>query len=170
MAVPNAPVAERPIRAHAAPAKVGGLTTPARVMTHLPATGPGAVRRQRQLLAAFCRLLLAAQFDDPPADGPPRHAGANGNGSAPARKNGHAAGANGHPAAAPPAGLSPRVAQTLERLLAGDSEKEAAARLGLSRHTVHVYVKTLYRHYDVSSRGELLARFVRPTDQTRPAE
>lgn len=59
-------------------------------------------------------------------------------------------------------GLSPRQQQTLHRLLAGDSEKQIAARLGVSRHTIHVYVKPLYRHYDVNSRGELLARFVRP--------
>ena len=58
-------------------------------------------------------------------------------------------------------GLPPRMRQTLERLLAGDGEKQIAARLGVSRHTVHVYVKGLYRHYDVCSRGELLARFVR---------
>ena len=59
-------------------------------------------------------------------------------------------------------GLAPRVQQTLHRLLAGDSEKQIAACLNVSPHTVHVYVKTLYRHYGVSSRGELLARFVRP--------
>jgi DNA-binding NarL/FixJ family response regulator len=59
-------------------------------------------------------------------------------------------------------GLAPRLQQTLQRLLSGDSEKQIAARLGVSQHTVHVYVKGLYRHYDVSSRGELLARFVRP--------
>ena len=56
--------------------------------------------------------------------------------------------------------LSPRVRQTLDRLLAGDSEKEIAANLRLSPHTVHVYVKTLYRRFGVCSRGELLARFV----------
>ena len=39
--------------------------------------------------------------------------------------------------------------------------REVAAKLNLSRHTVHVYVKSLYRHYQVSSRGELLARWVR---------
>jgi two-component system nitrate/nitrite response regulator NarL len=50
--------------------------------------------------------------------------------------------------------------QTLALLLAGDSEKQIAHRLGLSQHTVHVYVKALYRRYDVSSRGELLARWV----------
>lgn len=58
-------------------------------------------------------------------------------------------------------GLSSRHVQTLERLLAGDSEKQAAARLGVTRNTVHVYVTALYRHFNVSSRGELLARFVR---------
>jgi DNA-binding CsgD family transcriptional regulator len=56
------------------------------------------------------------------------------------------------------ADLSPRMRQTLERLLSGDGEKQVAARLKLSPHTVHVYVKALYRHFDVSSRGELLAK------------
>ena len=59
------------------------------------------------------------------------------------------------------AGLTPRHVQTLQRLLLGDSEKEIAARLKVSPNTVHVYVKALYRRFDVSSRGELLARFVR---------
>jgi DNA-binding CsgD family transcriptional regulator len=59
------------------------------------------------------------------------------------------------------AGLSGRQRQTLERLLAGDSEKQIAAALAVSPNTVHVYVKALYRHYAVSSRGELLALFVR---------
>jgi DNA-binding NtrC family response regulator len=54
-------------------------------------------------------------------------------------------------------GLSPRMQQTLECLLAGASEKEVAAKLGLSSHTVHDYVKKLYRHFRVSSRAELLA-------------
>jgi DNA-binding NarL/FixJ family response regulator len=58
-------------------------------------------------------------------------------------------------------GLAPRLRQTLQRLLAGDGEKQIAARLGVSPHTVHVYVKSLYRHYGVCSRGELLARSVR---------
>ena len=55
-------------------------------------------------------------------------------------------------------GLSPRMRQTLELLLAGDSEKQAARKLKLSQHTVHVYAKSLYKHFGVSSRGELLAR------------
>jgi DNA-binding NarL/FixJ family response regulator len=57
--------------------------------------------------------------------------------------------------------LSPRMRQTLDRLLAGDSEKQIAGRLGVSKNTVHVYVKALYRTFNVCSRGELLARFIR---------
>ena len=56
--------------------------------------------------------------------------------------------------------LSPRLRQTLSSLLAGDSEKQVAAKLGVSPHTVHVYVKKLYRNFGVNSRGELLARWV----------
>jgi DNA-binding CsgD family transcriptional regulator len=64
------------------------------------------------------------------------------------------------------AGLAPRLRQTLTGLLAGASEKEVARRLGLSRNTVHHYVMDLHRHFQVSSRGELLAqchRLARPT-------
>lgn len=64
------------------------------------------------------------------------------------------------PAPDPSSDLSPRHRQTLQRLLAGDSEKQIAVRFGVSPHTVHVYVKALYRRFDVSSRGELLARFI----------
>ena len=54
--------------------------------------------------------------------------------------------------------LSRRERQTLERLLEGDSEKQVARRLGISRHTVHVYVKSLYRRLGVSTRAELCRR------------
>ena len=57
--------------------------------------------------------------------------------------------------------LTERERQTLDRLLAGCSEKEAADALGLSPNTVHVYVRALYRRYGVSSRGELMARLLR---------
>lgn len=53
--------------------------------------------------------------------------------------------------------LSPRVGQVLDRLLVGDSEKQIAVRLCLSRHTVHEHVKALYQRCGVSSRAELLA-------------
>lgn len=58
------------------------------------------------------------------------------------------------------AGLTRRQRQTLDGLLDGDSEKQIAMKLGLSRATVHEYVTAIYRHFDVSSRGELLAKFV----------
>ena len=57
--------------------------------------------------------------------------------------------------------LSPRLRQTLACLLEGDSEKQVAARLSLSHATVHEYVTSLYRHFAVASRAELLARFLR---------
>jgi DNA-binding CsgD family transcriptional regulator len=57
--------------------------------------------------------------------------------------------------------LSSRPRQTLQYLLAGFSEKQTAAALGLSTNTVHHYVKHLYKHFGVSSRSELLSRWVR---------
>jgi DNA-binding CsgD family transcriptional regulator len=57
--------------------------------------------------------------------------------------------------------LSPRQRQTLTALLEGDSEKQAARRLGLSVNTVHGYVTSLYKHFGASSRAELLAHFLR---------
>jgi DNA-binding CsgD family transcriptional regulator len=57
--------------------------------------------------------------------------------------------------------LSPRLRQTLACLIEGDSEKQVAARLGLSPTTVHEYVTALYRRFGVQSRGELLAHVLR---------
>ena len=56
--------------------------------------------------------------------------------------------------------ITPREHQTLEFLLNGLSEKQIAGRMGLSHNTVHHYVKALHRHFGVSSRSELLARWV----------
>jgi DNA-binding CsgD family transcriptional regulator len=58
--------------------------------------------------------------------------------------------------------LSPRERQTLAWLLGGDGEKQVARAMGLSRHTVHAYVKSVYRHFQVDSRPALLAQFVSP--------
>src|SRR5688500_10281692 len=58
----------------------------------------------------------------------------------------------------PTSDLPPRLAQTLQELLTGLSEKEIAAKLDLSRHTIHNYVKALHQRFEVSSRGELLAK------------
>jgi DNA-binding CsgD family transcriptional regulator len=57
--------------------------------------------------------------------------------------------------------LSPRQRQTLQLLLAGRSEKEIAELMQLSRNTVHHHVKALHRRFKVSSRSELLAKWVR---------
>jgi len=56
--------------------------------------------------------------------------------------------------------LPPYLLRVAERLMAGRSEKEAAHDLGLSRHTVHQYVKELHRRTGAASRGELLARLL----------
>ncbi|GIK19966.1 MAG: LuxR family transcriptional regulator [Leptolyngbya sp. PLA2] len=61
--------------------------------------------------------------------------------------------------------LTPRRRQILDGLLDGDSEKQIAYRLDLSRPTVHEHVMAVYRHFGVSSRGELMAWFV---GRTRP--
>jgi DNA-binding CsgD family transcriptional regulator len=49
----------------------------------------------------------------------------------------------------------------LKCLLEGDSDKQIAARLELSSHTVNEYVKRVYAHFGVTTRTELLARWVR---------
>ncbi|APW63912.1 helix-turn-helix transcriptional regulator [Paludisphaera borealis] len=60
-----------------------------------------------------------------------------------------------------PRDLPPRARQVLACLLEGDGDKQAAARLRLSPHTVNQYVKLIFRHFGVSSRTELLARWIR---------
>lgn len=54
--------------------------------------------------------------------------------------------------------LTPRMRETLEILLTGASDKEIAARLDLSLHTVRQYVKTILRVHDVTSRAQLIAK------------
>jgi DNA-binding CsgD family transcriptional regulator len=91
-----------------------------------------SVTKKRRLVAMFCKMMGEQ-----------------------ARGNG------GETLAQPPQQpLSPRQRQTLELLLTGNAEKEIARRLAISRHTVHVYVKSLYKCFGVCSRGELLARWV----------
>jgi DNA-binding CsgD family transcriptional regulator len=62
-----------------------------------------------------------------------------------------------------PVTLSVRLRQTLACLVQGDSEKQAAARLGISHPTVHQYVTALYRRFGVQSRGQLLAHVLKRT-------
>lgn len=54
--------------------------------------------------------------------------------------------------------LSRRAIETLHYLCQGSSEKQVAKALGLSRHTVHAYVKELHRKCGVNTRAELLSK------------
>jgi DNA-binding CsgD family transcriptional regulator len=64
--------------------------------------------------------------------------------------------------------LSPKQRIALRLLLSGDSEKQIAAKLRRSPHTVHMHVKAVYRALGVTSRAELFSKFLhrpdRPTD------
>src|SRR5689334_5355218 len=113
-----------PSPTHAAPPPVrrGSIRAAVRLVNPLDPAPATSVDRKRRLVADLCRILGEQLGDGYVA--PARHGSGSGNG-----------------AAADAVALSPRMRQTLERLLAGDSEKEIAARLGVSRHTVHVYVK-----------------------------
>jgi DNA-binding CsgD family transcriptional regulator len=54
--------------------------------------------------------------------------------------------------------FSKRQREVVDLLLFGLSEKAVAIQLGLSRHTVHVYVKDIYRILAVQSRAEMMSR------------
>lgn len=60
-----------------------------------------------------------------------------------------------------PSELPPRTRDVLRCLLEGDSDKQAATRLGISKYTVNQYVKVIFDHFGVATRAELLARWVR---------
>ena len=59
--------------------------------------------------------------------------------------------------------LPPRLREVLLGLTRGLGEKQLAAELKLSPHTVHDHVKALYRRLHVGSRGELLSLCLRLT-------
>ena len=63
--------------------------------------------------------------------------------------------------------LSRRLRETLACLLEGDTEKQVAARLGVSHATAHQYVTALYRHFGVRSRAQLMAHAMRRSLSTR---
>jgi DNA-binding CsgD family transcriptional regulator len=94
-----------------------------------------SITKKRRLVAMFCKML----------------------GDQSREQTGDGSAAVEVPAMEP---LSPRERQTLDLLLIGNAEKEIANRLAISRHTVHVYVKSIYKRFGVCSRGELLARWV----------
>jgi DNA-binding NarL/FixJ family response regulator len=59
------------------------------------------------------------------------------------------------------AALPGREREVLGCLRSGLSEKEVGGRLSISVHTVHAYVKSLYRHFNVRSRAELQSLWTR---------
>ena len=67
-------------------------------------------------------------------------------------------------------GLAPRLKQTLEFLLAGETERQIAGKMKISVHTVHDYVKSLYVHFGVSSRNELMTKWVQMGGQLNTRE
>ena len=70
----------------------------------------------------------------------------------------------------PIAALPPRLRKTLDRLLVGDSEKQAALALGLSKATVHEYVGLLYRHFGVNSRSEMMVECLSRGGSSNPQQ
>jgi DNA-binding CsgD family transcriptional regulator len=98
----------------------------------------GSAWSQRAALADFCRVWRRRMDGNVPA---PAASPVQGSRSLPA--------------------MAPRLHQTLELLLAGDSEKQIAGKLRLSPHTVHGYVKSVYRRFNVCTRAELLALWVK---------
>ena len=62
--------------------------------------------------------------------------------------------------------LPPRQQQVLERLLHGHSAKQIAAAMGLSQRTVEEYARGLYEKFGVTTRAELMARFLRQLPST----
>jgi DNA-binding CsgD family transcriptional regulator len=116
---------------------MSALVRTARSMT-IAANGEG-VDRRRRLVAMFCTMLGEQALNGDAKNAP----------------------ASPTPAISPGEPLSRRERQTLELLLAGNADKQIAAQLEISRHTVHVYVKSLYKRFGVNSRSELLAKWVK---------
>lgn len=59
------------------------------------------------------------------------------------------------------AGLTRRELEVLRHLLAGKGTKQIAVELSVKDQTVAGYIKAVYRHFVVHSRGELMAKFLR---------
>ncbi len=64
-------------------------------------------------------------------------------------------------------GLSKRLRETLTLLLEGKGEKQVAQDMQLQPRTIHEYVTTLYAHFNVASRAELLSYFVHRAPKVR---
>ncbi|WP_439629398.1 response regulator [Gemmata sp.] len=69
--------------------------------------------------------------------------------------------APGAPPAAVDYGLTDRERAVLARLVRGLSKKQVAADLGLSEHTVHTHIRSVYDKLGVHTRSQAVARAVR---------
>jgi DNA-binding CsgD family transcriptional regulator len=63
--------------------------------------------------------------------------------------------------ALPGRGLPPRLREVFHRLLSSDGEKQSAAALGMSPHTLHGHAKRLYTLFGGVRTVELMAQMVR---------
>jgi DNA-binding CsgD family transcriptional regulator len=145
------PTRKSPIDADHPTTRVGDLAAMLRVMRPLNGSMPDHTVGRRRLLADLCRFIGVKVGTLPPESlGFPPTPTAGGDSPDPVES-----------IPEPVSELSPRLEQTLRHLLGGDSEKQVARKLALSQHTVHVYVKALYRRFEVSSRAELLAKHLK---------
>jgi N-acetylmuramic acid 6-phosphate (MurNAc-6-P) etherase len=55
--------------------------------------------------------------------------------------------------------------RALQLMLSGRSEKQIAEQMSISPHTLHTYVKTVYRRFGVGSRAQLLAALLVPSPE-----
>lgn len=65
--------------------------------------------------------------------------------------------------------LPMRLRRVVSCLMNGDTEKAAAARLGLSHHTVHSYVRELYDLVGVRTRTELMVKLLKAPPESGDA-
>lgn len=120
------------------PLRHGDLSAMLRIMQPLNSTLADPVVQRRRLLADLCRLVgqsVGACDKSEVSSAPDANFASD--------------------LSLPP--LPPQLQATLAQLLSGQSEKEVATTLKISRHTVHCHVKSLYRRFSVCSRAELLA-------------
>ena len=127
---------------------------PTKGLLAMNADGDRVDDARRRLLADWCRLVGRRVKGDEAV--PPDAALS----ADPVTTTSPPAATTAMPAAVVDLGLPPRMSQVLIGLLAGAAEKQIARELALSPHTIHAYVKQIYKRLAVSSRGELLARFV----------
>jgi len=129
----------------------------ARAKRAMPNNGPITVELQREAIAEFCRAIARGLEKPSTVD-------STGSKKASAKSKSelttHSGNSNKSDKTdnAEIVALAPRLRHVLEELMLGHSEKQIAMRSRKSIHTIHDYVKQLYKSLGVNSRGELFAR------------